>query len=135
MGLKIMVNEKKLPKQRYYINLASIIIMIVLLIKFIDYLIYYSYAPTYLYPSDRKMWSLLTIIFLVIGLGLAVSVYISNNSILRIIKFIFVSFCCLFALIFGLYFSALDQTLPLWTVLHILLSNLGIGSALFAFIY
>ncbi|TFF86219.1 MAG: hypothetical protein EU551_02115 [Promethearchaeota archaeon] len=130
-----MVNEKKLPKQRYYINLASIIIMIVLLIKFIDYLIYYSYAPTYLYPSDRKMWSLLTIIFLVIGLGLAVSVYISNNSILRIIKFIFVSFCCLFALIFGLYFSALDQTLPLWTVLHILLSNLGIGSALFAFIY
>ena len=130
-----MVNEHKSPKQRLYLNLASIIIIIVLLIKFIDYLIYYSNAPPYLYPSDREMWSLLTIIFLVIGLVLAISVYLSNNSILRIIKFAFVSFSCVFALIFGLYFSALDQILPLWTVLHILLSNLGIGSALFAFIY
>lgn len=130
-----MVNEKKLPKQRYFINLASIIIIIALLIKFIDYLLYYSTAPPYLYPSDREMWALLTIIFLVIGLGLAVSVYLSNNSILRIIKFAFVSFCCIFALIFGIYFSALDRTIPLWIVLHILLSNLGIGSAFFAFIY
>ncbi|TFF87447.1 MAG: hypothetical protein EU549_04715 [Promethearchaeota archaeon] len=87
------------------------------------------------YPTDRVFFSILTIILLFIALGFTIPVFITDISILRILKLIIVSLACLFTLIFGLFFSGLDRTLAVWIVFHILLANLGIGFELFSFIY
>jgi len=129
-----VVNVKN--KQRFILNIAYIIVILILLFRF-----NYYYQIFLTYPmKDRQFFNNLTLILIYIGLGASTGNLIITNSTYRIISFILCVLCGLFTLIYGMlfcYFDIIHYDIysSVWLVLHVILGNIAIGLQFFSFIY